>query len=167
MENRTRTITCKELSIEPESLQDAKNIYEYMGCDSEITRYTGWNPYQTLEATIAKIENDLSSDDGSYSWVIKRDGEFVGTIGAYDYNPDDSSIEIGYSIARDFWGNGYAGKATQAVVDFLLSEPHIKVVRAWSHKDNIASKKILLGLGFAETEINGDQVTYELADNTL
>lgn len=138
--NRTDIIlTASGLSIEPETVKDAEDIYKYMGCDPEITRYTGWNPYRTLQATVDKIQRDISSDDGSYSWVIRKDEVFVGTIGAYDYQPDEAAIEIGYSIAREFWGKGYAGATAKAVVEFLLREPQIREIRAWSHRVFFAS----------------------------
>ena len=143
------------LSLVPESLADAEDIYRYMGCDPQITRYTGWNPYQTLEAAIDKIKRDINSDDGSYSWVIKKDGAFVGTIGAYDHNADDKSIEIGYSIAGKHWGNGYAAAAVKAAVEFLQAQPEIRTIRAWSHKDNQASIGVLKYAGFRETGSDG------------
>ena len=164
MRNRTKTIISGTLHIVPESLQDAQDIYKYMGCDPEITRYTGWNPYRTLPETVAKIERDLHSEDDTYSWVIKKDGTFIGTIGAYDYRPEDASIEIGYSIARPFWGKGYAGSAVKAVAAFLLGEPHIQKLRAWSHKDNLASRKVLLNAGFRETDQDEEQINYELQE---
>lgn len=161
MKNENKELKLSELDIVPESLSDAEDIYKYMGCDAEITKYTGWNPYQTLDSTIEKIKIDISSDD-SYSWVIKKDGEFIGTIGAYDYNADDLSIEIGYSISREHWGKGYAKSAVKAVVEFLKSEPHISIIRAWSHKDNTASIKVLLGAGFEERSCMEEQITFEL-----
>lgn len=157
-----KDIISNGLQIVPETLSDAEDIYQHMGCDPEITKYTGWNPYQTLDATIEKIKSDISSEDDSYSWVIKKDGEFIGTVGAYDYNADDLSIEIGYSISRKHWGKGYAKSAVKAVVDFLKSEPHISIIRAWSHKDNIASIKILIGTGFTECSRNEEQIIFEL-----
>ena len=157
---RNIEISDLDLYIVPETLEDAENIYRYMGCDPEITRYTGWNPYRTLQATVDKIEKDINSDDGSYSWVIKKDGDFVGTIGAYDYNAEDMSIEIGYSIARPFWGKGYAGAATKAVVAFLLDNERINTIRAWSHKDNLASRKVLMNAGFEESGMNAEEVTF-------
>lgn len=161
MKNGNKEIKISELDIVPESLSDAEDIYKYMGCDAEITKYTGWNPYQTVDSTIEKIKIDISSDD-SYSWVVKKDGEFIGTIGAYDYNAEDSSIEIGYSISRKHWGKGYAKSAVKAVVEFLKSEPHISIIRAWSHKDNIASIRVLLVAGFEERSCMEEQITFEL-----
>lgn len=159
---RIRTIVIREpeLCIVPETLADAESIYQYLGCDPEIAKYTGWNPYRTLQDTVEKIEKDIYAEDGSYSWVIKKDDAFVGTIGAYDYNDEDSSVEIGYSIARHCWGNGYAGAAVKAVVSFLLDEVCVQSVRAWSHKDNVASIKVLLAAGFEETGREGEQITF-------
>lgn len=100
-------ITLKNgLIITPESIEDAEDIYKNIGCDKEMSKYTGWNPYFTLESTIAKVEADLKSKD-SYSWVIRKSDEFVGIVGAYEYASERKSIEIGYSIVRDFWGKGY------------------------------------------------------------
>lgn len=157
----TKELTYKDIRLVPETLDDAENIYQYMGCDPEITRYTGWNPYHSLESTIEKITRDIQSEDGSYSWVIKKENEFVGTIGAYDYHPEDGSIEIGYSIARKDWGNGFATAAAKAVVHFLLKKPQIHIIRAWSHKDNIASKKVLLAAGLIEVGADDQQIFYE------
>lgn len=162
MANLAIEIVCGDLRIVPETMADAENIYKYMGCDPQITKYTGWNPYQSLEMTMGKIEHDMNADDGSYSWVIKKGDEFIGTIGAYDYKPDESSIELGYSIASHFWGNGYAGACAKAVVSFLRSEPHIISIGAWSHKNNIASQKVLLGAGLAEVGVDDDNIIYEL-----
>jgi len=67
MKNGNKEIKISELAIVPESLSDADDIYKYMGCDAEITKYTGWNPYQTLDSTIEKIKRDISSDDDLYS----------------------------------------------------------------------------------------------------
>lgn len=152
------------LTIKPETLADAENIYKYMGCDPEITRYTGWNPYQTLQATQDKIREDIRDDADTYSWVIKKEDEFIGTIGAYDYKEADESIEIGYSIVRKHWGNGYAGIAAKSVVRFLQDEAQIKKIRAWSHKDNTASKKVLLGIGFKAIKEENEQITFEKSE---
>lgn len=72
MKNEYKEIKLSELDIVPESLSDAEDIYKYMGCDAEITKYTGWNPYQTLDSTIEKIKRDICSENDSYSWVIKK-----------------------------------------------------------------------------------------------
>lgn len=158
----TTAINACGLSIIPETLQDAEDIYKNIGLDPDMSRFTGWNPYVTIDATIEKITNDMAAGNDSYSWVIRKDDEFAGTIGAYDYDPEAGSIEIGYSIIKRFWGRGYAGTAAKAVVEFLAHQPHINIIRAWSHKDNIASRSVLTEAGFEEIGSEKDQITYEL-----
>ena len=56
---KPENISAANISVVPETLQDAADIYQYMGCDPEITKYTGWNPYQSLQNTTEKIEQDI------------------------------------------------------------------------------------------------------------
>jgi ribosomal-protein-alanine N-acetyltransferase len=37
----------------------------------------------------------------------------IGTIGAYDFDPEKNQIEVGFSIERASWGYGYAAEAVQ------------------------------------------------------
>ncbi len=148
------------MKIRKYKTEDVPIIHKELGCNPQMLLYTGWNPYETLEATREFIER-VKED---YSWMIEVDGEAVGTIAAYDYQGEDSSIEIGYSIFQDHWGKGYASQAVALVVKELFSQNQIKCIRAWSAAENISSKRVLEKNGFVETEIrekainiNGEQ----------
>jgi RimJ/RimL family protein N-acetyltransferase len=58
--------------------------------------------------------------------------------------------EIGYWIARDHWGCGYATEAAGAVLKIARALGHRRVV-AGHFIDNPASGKVLRKLGFAPT----------------
>lgn len=149
------------LVLRRESLKDADVMHKLLGCDPEITKYTGWNPYISRESTLEKIGFDIKGyeKEGCYSWVIVCDGDFVGTIGAYDYDAQKSQIEIGYSIVRKFWGRGFASEAAAKVVEFLTEEG-IKNIIAWGHFENMASVRILENLGFTEFDRDDKQIYY-------
>jgi len=95
----------------------------------------------------------------------------IGTIGAYDFDPETDSIEVGCSIERKSWGNGFAGEALDAVLDYLTQQEGIRIVKAWCASDNIGSRKIMekAGMSLASTEsgaleIDGhryDKLNYE------
>jgi len=140
------------MKIRKHSIDDALIIHKELGCNPEMLHYTGWNPYSTLESTKDFISNAINSES-NYSWVIEEDNQVVGTIGAYDYNPLDESIEIGYSIFQSFWGKGYASQAVALVCDFLSSNTSIRCIKAWSADENIASQKVLERNGFMKKEI--------------
>ena len=51
--------------------------------------------------------------------MAHRSGRMAGIIGAYDYEPSDNSIEVGFTIERGSWGKGYASEALKAVIRYL------------------------------------------------
>ncbi|MEE0955517.1 MAG: GNAT family N-acetyltransferase [Eubacterium sp.] len=150
--NGIRELTTKRLLLRKPVQKDAELLHRELGCNPEITRYTGWNPYRTPEAAKEKVLQDIENNEkpGNYSWIIERDGEAVGTIGAYGYDPDIVSIEIGYSIFRNAWGYGYASEAAKRVVKFLIEEEEINRVHAWCHDGNQASAKVLEHAGLKQ-----------------
>lgn len=74
----------------------------------------------------------------------------VGTVGAYGYEPDISSIEIGYSIFRSAWGNGFASETVSEVLRYLFENEKINRVHAWCHSENKASSKVLERAGLRQ-----------------
>ena len=171
---RTKNLKEDKLHLRPYAMSDADTIYENLGCDPEMMRYTGWNPYFSLEVTrkfVADVIQKYDSGEMDYSWLITYKGEPVGTIGAYNYDVEQNCIEIGYSIFREYWGKGFASRALKLVKDYLMQEEGIHTLKAWSVDANIASKRVLKKAGFVQTEVkeaalnvNGeqfDQAIYE------
>lgn len=142
----------KRLFLRKVRMEDAEILYREQGCNPEITRYTGWNPYYTLDAAKEKIAEDLSSCDekGFYSWIITSAGKEVGTVGAYGYEPEISSIEIGYTVFQHAWGNGYASEAVAEVVRYLFEDEKFNRIHAWCHGENQVSAKVLEKAGLKE-----------------
>lgn len=142
-----KELQTERLTLRSPRSDDAETIYQELGCNPAITRYTGWNPYTSLEATRQVIAGNIAENEGAklagFSWIIEDGGELAGTVGAYDYAEDDKSIEIGYSIIESKWGKGLASEAARAVADWLLTIEGIDRIKAWTDKDNLASIKVL------------------------
>ncbi len=75
------------------------------------------------------------------------DAALVGCIGI---DPSEGEIELGYWIARQHWGQGYATEAGRAVIDLARMLGHERLV-ASHFTDNPASGRVLRKLGFAPT----------------
>ncbi len=56
-------------------ISDAEPLYHKIGCDSEMERYTGWNPYVTIEAAREAIREFMENYDhpNFYGWAIVPD----------------------------------------------------------------------------------------------
>lgn len=72
------------------------------------------------------------------------------TIGCTGFAPGDAGIELGYWIARPFWGRGYATEAARAALSLARTLGHRQVV-ASQFADDPASAKVLAKLGFKPT----------------
>lgn len=132
----------KGMQLRTCNLDDAEIIHKELGCNPAMLKYTGWNPYETLESTQEFLAHAIEAED-NYSWVIENKGNVIGTIGAYDYSVQDQSIEIGFSIFEIYWGRGYASKAVELACEQLYSSGVIKCIKAWCAEENIASAKAL------------------------
>ena len=123
--------------------EDAASLYRNLGSDPAMYKYSGWNPYATLEMAQETVNRFIESyeDEHSYSWVIDVDGVLYGTIGAYDYEND--RIEVGFSIIRAGWGRGYATEALKKVLEYLTENEGIACVTAWCAAENIGSRRVL------------------------
>ena len=139
--------------------EDADALYRNFGTDPEMVRYSGWNPYETPEMARETVARFMDSyhDGHSYSWVMDQEDALLGTIGAYDYK--DGRIEVGFSIARDYWGRGYATEALKAVLSYLTKNEDIPCVTAWCAAENTGSRRVLEKAGMRLVRIEKDSLT--------
>jgi RimJ/RimL family protein N-acetyltransferase len=55
-------------------------------------------------------------------WVLESsDGDLVGRAGLY-YPPDWPALEVGWTVAREHWGKGYAPEAARAACEWAHTE---------------------------------------------
>lgn len=76
-----------------------------------------------------------------------RDAAVVGCIGI---DPHEGNVELGYWIARQHWGQGYATEAGRAAIEIARTLGHSRLV-ASHFLDNPASGRVLRKLGFEPT----------------
>ena len=74
----------------------------------------------------------------------------VGVIGSAGMGEHEGEPEIGYWIAREFWGRGYATEAAGAVLRIARALGHTRLT-AGHFADNPASGRVLRKLGFVPT----------------
>ncbi len=85
----------------------------------------------------------------------REDGAPMGVIGLHGRK--QASRDLGYWLARDFWGHGFMSEAAAAMID-LARERGFTGLTAGHFADNPASGRVLEKLGFAYTD-NGQTTT--------
>jgi RimJ/RimL family protein N-acetyltransferase len=71
-------------------------------------------------------------------------------VGCAGLHPCGDDVELGYWIARDYWGQGYASEAARAVTRLARALGHQRIV-ASHFLDNPASGRVLGNAGFRRT----------------
>ena len=90
-------------------------------------------------------------------WMIElKDRTHIGEL-CFKGLSKDGSAEIGYGIAEDYQGRGYATEALSALVDWALKQPGVSCVTAETEETNIASQRVLRKSGFVLTGESGEE----------
>jgi RimJ/RimL family protein N-acetyltransferase len=92
-------------------------------------------------------------------WFVeeRETKKFVGRVGIW--HPDGwPGTEIGWGIAAEYWGKGYATEAAVSARDWAFKSLEIDELISVIHPDNEASKKVAFRIGekFKKTmDVNG------------
>ena len=157
----TVKLKTERLILRQHVLEDAHRLYMYFGKDEKMYEYSGWNPYETEKMAQEAIQSFLDSYSNThfYGWAIEFSGKIIGTIGAYDYDEKENSIEVGISIARNNWGKGFASETLRRVLAYLTEDEKISTVTAWCAKNNIGSKRAMEKVGMVQTSLESGILT--------
>lgn len=110
--------------------------------DYEVVKRTGtwpWPPDRTFTASRCK---PVDPAEGFYA-VIREGGNMIGYVGV-------KNGVLGYAIARDRWGKGYATEAVRTMIGHGFATWDWPRIEACVYDDNDASANVLLKLGFVE-----------------
>lgn len=81
-------------------------------------------------------------------WMIEwKDGTHIGEL-CFKGLSNEGSAELGYGIAEEYQGYGYATEAVSALMDWAFMQPGAMCVIAETETSNIASQRVLKKSGF-------------------
>jgi ribosomal-protein-alanine N-acetyltransferase len=135
-------------------MDDDRKTLARIHADPEVMRYR--------RATFSRQESDAVIDQTEASfdkhgfglWAIERieDGRLQGFtgLGFSDFDaPFCPSIDVGWTLARDLWGCGYATEGAAAALDFAFD--HLRLDEVVSHTTalNGRSQAVMRRLGMS------------------
>ncbi|KAB8135772.1 GNAT family N-acetyltransferase [Gracilibacillus oryzae] len=144
-------LTTKRLQLHKISIADAPKLFRIWS-DPEVTRYmniTRFNSEKEAEDMIAFL-NELAKQEKAirYSIFLKESDELIGSCGFNSFDKENSITEIGYDIAKEHWGNGYAPEAITSLLETAFNVLEINRVEAKVEPENLHSIKVLEKLNF-------------------
>ncbi|MDR1598413.1 MAG: GNAT family N-acetyltransferase [Oscillospiraceae bacterium] len=148
--SRLATLETPRLILRRLTMADAADIFSYSS-DPEVARYVLWDAHRTIHDSrmfVRFILHQYRADDPS-SWgvVLKQTGRVIGTIGFMWWNIENRSAEVGYSLARAYWGYGITTEALFAVLRFGFERMRLHRVEAQHAVENGASGRVMQKCG--------------------
>jgi RimJ/RimL family protein N-acetyltransferase len=151
----------ERLVLRKPELGDLDGYAELWG-DPEVVRYLSGTtlPRDEVPAAIERMLGHWERHGvGLFSVVRKEDEQLVGRVGYLLWDPDrwvnaiheqlegELELEIGWTTAREFWGNGYATEAALACRDHAFAELDRDHVISLIAPENVASIRVAEKIG--------------------
>lgn len=137
-------IATTHLLLRRTRVTDAAAVFHGYAQDAEVTRYMVWRPHQRIEDSVAWLQrcDDQWRQGVEYTWAITTP-ESETLRGVISARPAGHRVEIGYVLARRYWGQGIMTEAARGVVAVALDFPWIHRVWATCDVENLASARVL------------------------
>jgi [ribosomal protein S5]-alanine N-acetyltransferase len=137
-------IETARLRLRPPVMEDAPVIFATWAQDPEVCRYVTWPPHRSVDDTRGFLRYcvDGWTKHGPFNWaiVLRENRRLVGTI---ELRPHDHRVEVGYLLARAYWGQGLMSEAVRVLVEWVLDQPDVHRVWAVCDVENLASAGVL------------------------
>jgi [ribosomal protein S5]-alanine N-acetyltransferase len=133
------------------SEDDVDALYEIFS-DPQVMRYWSTVPLADREAA-AEMQREIAGGNESETMLkwgiaLRDTGTVIGTTTLFNLNRDNGRAEIGYAMARAYWGKGYMNEALKALVSHAFDVMGLRRLEADVDPRNAASIRSLERLGF-------------------
>ena len=103
-----------DIYFEHFSMAGLEEMHKY-SVDERLYEFFEFKPFTSIEETKAYLEKLMGRMSGSVEvrttmyWFVRRktDGQLIGTAGLVGLNYGRRSVEWGYGVDPELWGNGY------------------------------------------------------------
>lgn len=144
------TIRTQRLILRKLIPDDAADLFAYAR-DPEMTRYTTWAAHQSIDDSRAflaeTVNNYTNGQPADFGIALQSSGRLIGTCGVVKLDDAHERGDLGYAIAREYWGRGYMTEAAQAVVDAAFRSLPMMRLQSCCHVENVGSYRVMEKLG--------------------
>ncbi len=134
--------------------EDIDDVFTYAS-DPLVTRYAGWEPHRTPFESMAYIRRCLSDDWGPITFAIEHmpESRVIGVVDIRVVSRLWGVGEIGYTLARAYWGRGFNTEAGQLLLRYGFNEMGLRRIQAVCDVDNHRSYRTMEKLGMVRERV--------------
>ena len=141
--------------MRPTQVEDADFVLALVNTPKWL-KHIGNRNVNTREEAVEYIKNrmlpQLVTHGFSNNTVIRKsDGALVGSCGLYDREGLEG-VDIGYAFLEEYEGFGYATEAALKMKDLAINTFGLKLIKAITTEENVASQRVLKKIGFEFVE---------------
>ncbi len=146
-------IRTKRLILRQPTMKDVRWYYEYFS-RPEIVWGGGEPGPRDMKAARRQFSEylvDIYRKRRGFRWIItlKGEGRPIGTLGYYKWSPAAGyQAEMGYDLAKEYWGRGIMSEAMNAVIDFGFEKMGLNRIEVFIMPRNKRSIRMIKHLGF-------------------
>jgi len=130
---------------------DAANLHQ-LRTDPALTRFIARDVNQSI-SDIEKFIAAVTSDDEKtlfYKIEMISNQELAGTISLKNIDREKKYAEVGYELFTQFQGRGLMSIALDKMIELVFTEAGLEELEAYTHRDNLQSRKLLEKFAFNE-----------------
>lgn len=144
-------IRTPRLLLRPWQSRDLDDLYAYASVEG-VGEMAGWIHHDSPAESQKILEMFIR---GKKTFALEYEGRVIGSLGIECYDEaqlpelnDLKGREIGYVLARDYWGQGLMPEAVNAVIDWIFENTEMDVLTCGHFLHNQQSRRVQEKCGF-------------------
>jgi RimJ/RimL family protein N-acetyltransferase len=144
------TLETERLRLRPFTRDDVEVYYTDISSDPDVMRYLpGGMPRQRADSQwVVNYFMRHAELHGYGVWAVedKTSGTFMGHAGL-EHIPGAQEVEIAYTLAKPYWGQGYATEAATISLRYGFEVINLDEIYGLAFPPNAASQNVMRKLG--------------------
>jgi ribosomal-protein-alanine N-acetyltransferase len=147
------TIETPRLILRGFTMADLNDFYEYASVPG-VGEMAGWPYHKTIETSEGILRSFLEDKD-VFAIFHKDESKVIGSLGLHESwaGEEDEyahlkSVEIGYVLSKNFWGQGLVPEAVNAVIDYGFNTLGVEAFTCGHFAENNQSRRVVEKIGF-------------------
>ena len=139
--------------------QDDLEPFAALNADPEVMRwFPSTRSRAETEEMVARVGAELV-ERGWGLWALEEraSGRFIGFTGLAAPSfaaPFTPAVEVGWRLARDAWGHGYASEAGRAALQHAFGAVGLDEVVSFTARGNARSRAVMVRLGMGHDPVD-------------
>lgn len=146
-----KELNTQRLHLRRMEISDSHSLFKIWS-DPDVTNFMNISSFTDESQAKEMIElfEELAQDNKAirFSMIELKSNKIIGTCGFNFIDFENAKAEIGYDIAKAYWGKGFAPEGISALLKYAFETLELNRIEAKVEPANVNSIKVLQKLNF-------------------